>query len=96
MLVHCSTEDSGRWKDGRLQVHALDSGEGLFSISSLRALGAVVDFAEDLVVFRKLTGQKVFQLERSNTGHQLLPMAQDLYESSFPTVKPFPSLGQFI
>lgn len=85
-------------KDGRLQVHALDSGEGpvLFSVASLRALGAVVDFAEDLVVFRKLNDQKVIQLERSNTGHQLLPMTQDWYESSFPTAKPVPSLRQHI
>ena len=85
-------------KDGRLSVHALDSGEGpvLFSIASLRALGAVVDFEEDLIVFRRLNDKKVIQLERSNTGHQLLPMTKDWYESSFETAKPVPSLRHLI
>ena len=41
-------------KPGNLKIHALDRGEGpvLFSIEALRSLGAVIDFAEDLVVFR--------------------------------------------
>ena len=85
-------------RDGQLAVHALDSGDGpiLFSISSLRALGAVVDFAEDLVVFRKITDKKVIALERSSTGHQLLPLATDWYEGAFEAERPIPSLRDFI
>ena len=78
-------------RGGHLHVHALDNGESpvLFSVASLRSLGAIiVDFAEDLVVFRQLNDQKVIQLERSSTGHQLLPMCQDWYDSSFQTAKP--------
>ena len=48
--------------DGRegLRVHALDQGEGplLFSIHTLRALGAVIGFSEDFVVFRTLSDRK--------------------------------------
>ena len=85
-------------KEGHVNIHALDSGEGpiLFSISSLRSLGAIIDFAEDLVVFRNLTDQKIIHLERSSTGHQLLPMTSDWYESAFKTAKPVPSLRAFI
>ena len=85
-------------RDGQLQVHALDNGEGpiLFSIASLRALGAIIDFSEDLVVFRKLNDKKLIQLERSATGHQLLPMVDDWYESAAETAKPVPSLRQLI
>ena len=41
------------------------------------ALGAVVDCEHDLVVFRKLDDKKTMALERSATGHQLLPLAED-------------------
>ena len=85
-------------KEGHVNIHALDSGEGpiLFSISSLRSLGEIIDFAEDLVVFRNLTDQKIIPLERSSTGHQLLPMTSDWYESAFRTAKPVPSLRAFV
>ena len=47
-------------REGLLRVHALDQGEGplLFSIHTLRALGAVIDFSEDFVVFRTLSDRK--------------------------------------
>ena len=85
-------------REGRLQIHALDHGDGpvLFSISSLRALGAVIDFSEDLVCFRNLNANKVIQLERSSTGHQLLPLAQDWYGDSKTSTQPVPSLRDFI
>ena len=83
---------------GQLQIHALDHGDGpvLFSIASLRALGAVVDFSEDLVVFRKLSDRKVIQLERSSTGHQLLPLATDWYEGAAESPTAIPSLRSYI
>ena len=85
-------------REGHLQIHALDSGEGpvLFSIASLRALGAVIDFAEDLVCFRSLNDKKVIQLERSCTGHQLLPLTQDWYEDSKTSDRSIPSLREYI
>eukprot|EP00435_Cladocopium_sp_Y103_P050270 s2801_g15.t1 len=68
----------------------IDGGEGplLFSIDSLRSLGAVLDFEHDLIVFRKLNANKVIALERSSTGHQLLPMTTDWYEHAQATDKP--------
>jgi hypothetical protein len=85
-------------RTGQLQIHALDHGDGpvLFSIASLRALGAVVDFSEDLVVFRKLSDRKVIQLERSSTGHQLLPLATDWYEGAAESPTAIPSLRSYI
>ena len=85
-------------REGHLQIHALDSGEGpvLFSIASLRALGAVIDFAEDLVCFRSLNDKKVIQLERSCTGHQLLPLTQDWHEDSKTSDRSIPSLREYI
>ena len=85
-------------KEGSIRVHALDQGDGpiLFSIASLRTLGAIVDFSEDLIVFRKLTDRKVIQLERSVTGHQLIPMTSDWYEQAQETARPVPTLRDFI
>ena len=85
-------------KPGNLKIHALDRGEGpvLFSIEALRSLGAVIDFAEDLVVFRSLCDDKIIKLERSNTGHQLLPLTNDWYERALKTQSPVPSLRSFV
>eukprot|EP00435_Cladocopium_sp_Y103_P012048 s4332_g3.t1 len=83
---------------GQVRVHALDRGERpiLFSIDSLRSLGAIIDFESDLVVFRRLTDSKVIHLERSSTGHQLLPLTEDLYSQASATSRPVPSLREFI
>ena len=85
-------------RDGRLKVHALNRGEGplLFSVESLRSLGAIVDYENDLIVFRKLNDQKVIPVERSCTGHQLLPMTDDWYAKAMPTQRPVPDLRTFI
>ena len=85
-------------KPGHLKIHALDKGEGpvLFSIDSLRSLGAVIDFAEDLLVFRRLNDRKIVQLERSSTGHQLLPLTTDWYEDAVEAKSAVPSLRDFV
>eukprot|EP00439_Symbiodinium_sp_Y106_P016270 s10372_g2.t1 len=43
-------------KNGKLTVHTLDQGSGpiLLSVASLRALGAIIDFQNDLIVFRAI------------------------------------------
>ena len=83
---------------GHLRVHALDKGEGpiLFSVESPRALGAVCDFEADLICFRKLNDRKVIQLERSEAGHQLLPLVGDWYEHARATEQAVPSLKAMI
>ena len=81
---------------GCLRVHTLDKGQGpiLFSIDSLRNLGAVLDFEHDYVVFRKLDRHKAIPLERSSTGHQLLPLSDDLYKNAVQLKDPFPSFPE--
>ena len=85
-------------RSGQLQIHTLDHGDGpvLFSIASLRALGAIIDFSEDLVVFRQLSDKKIIPLERSSTGHQLLPLTSDWYENAKEASHSVPSLRSFI
>ena len=85
-------------REGELRVHALDKGTGplLFSVESLRSLGALIDFEKDLVCFRKLTDRRVIHLERSEAGHQLLPMTEDWYSKASDTSAPVPSLAEFI
>ncbi|CAE7805834.1 GIP, partial [Symbiodinium necroappetens] len=65
---------------GALKVHCLDQGSGplLLSVESLRKLGAIVDFEEDMICFRKLDAHKIVQVERSTTGHQLISMTEDI------------------
>jgi hypothetical protein len=85
-------------REGHLKVHTLDRGEGpiLFSIETLRSLGAVIDFEHDLIVFRKLSDERIIQLERSSSGHQLLPLAIDWYQGSRKTTTRVPSLKEFL
>ena len=83
---------------GRLRVHTLDRGSGpiLLSVHSLRSLGAIIDFEQDLAVFRRLDPRRAVRLERSATGHQLLSLSDDLYAQSFPLVKAMESLQELI
>ena len=82
---------------GTLKVHTLDRGQGplLLSISTLRALKAVIDFDEDLIVFRGLNDKKIIQATRSAAGHQLLRMTEDLYSGAFDCDQRVPSLREF-
>ena len=85
-------------KSGALKIHALDKGEGpiLLSIATLRNLKAVIDFSEDLVVFRALNPRKIIRTGRSATGHQLLPLAKDLYDGAIDANREVPSLSVFL
>ena len=85
-------------KRGNLAIHALQKGEApiLLSISTLRSLGAVIDFQHDLIAFRQLSTRKLIRAGRSATGHQLLSLADDLYEGAVDTVCEVPSLTEFL
>jgi len=71
-------------KNGELMVHTLDRGDGpiLVSIATLRALGAIIDFENDLIVFRALDEHRAVPLTRSTTGHQLISLSDDLYKDA--------------
>ena len=85
-------------KRGNLAIHALQKGEApiLLSISTLRSLGAVIDFQHDLIAFRQLSTRKLIKAGRSATGHQLLSLTDDLYEGAVDTVREVPSLLEFL
>ncbi|CAE7864958.1 GIP [Symbiodinium microadriaticum] len=82
-------------KPGSLVIHALDEGEGpiLFSIDALRKLDAIVDFKQDLVVFRALDPSKIIPLQRSQTGHQLMDLTADIFAAARQAERPVPSLS---
>ncbi|CAE7897668.1 unnamed protein product, partial [Symbiodinium necroappetens] len=71
-------------KDGEMTIHAPNKGEGpiLLSVATLRKLGAVLDFENDLVVFRRLNRKKIIKVGRSATGHQTLSLKDDLYNNA--------------
>ena len=85
-------------KPGSLVIHALDEGEGpiLFSIDALRKLDAIVDFKQDLVVFRALDPSKIIPLQRSQTGHQLMDLTADIFAAARQAERPVPSLLDYI
>ena len=78
-------------RPGELKIHTLDQGTGpiLFSIETLRSVGAVTDF-------ENLSKDRIIQLEQSSSGHQLLPLTQDWYGHSFQAKSSVPSLKDFI
>ena len=79
-----------------MRIHALDKGSGpvLLSVATLNTLKAVIDFEEGLIVFRGLDPKQVIQLQRSTSGHQLLPLTEDLYSKSIPS-RAVPGLRSF-
>ena len=85
-------------KEGELKIHTLDKGAGpvLFSIETLRSLGALIDFENDLAVFRRISSKQVIPLERSCTGHQLIPLTEDWYSKAHHVSQAVPSLKDYI
>ena len=60
-------------KPCHLIIHTLDRGTSpvLLSVETLRAVGAVVDFQEDLLCFRNLNKSRIIQTERSSAGQDI-------------------------
>ena len=85
-------------QEGAIRIHALDRGEGpiLLSISTLRTLGAVIDFERDLVCFRKLDPKKIVKVERTSTGHQVISLAQDLLKNGIEARQAVPGLDAYL
>ena len=81
-------------KPGHLQIHTLEEGKGpiLLSVETLRTLKAVIDFENDVLVFRALDDTKLIPVSRSATGHQLIPLSSDLYKNAWKATQAVPSL----
>ena len=84
-------------KPDHLQIHTLAEGTGpiLLSVETLRTLKAVIDFENDVIVFRALDPRKLVPVARSATGHQLLPLASDLFKNAWATSRDVPSLLEY-
>ena len=84
-------------QDSAMRIHSLNQGNGpiLLSIDALRSLGAIVDHANDLIVLRRVNPSKIVHVERSATGHQLLPLTENLFEREEEATQPIPSLKDF-
>ncbi|CAE7945277.1 unnamed protein product [Symbiodinium necroappetens] len=96
-----STVDLGlqaNGQDGKLRVHALNKGTGpiLISVSTLRTLGAVIDFEHDMMVLRRLDARKIIPLRRSTTGHQLMNLTEDLFRDARAAKAEVPSLSSYV
>ena len=93
--VHLKIRADGR--PGLLQVHALDKGTApiLLSVSSLKALGVIIDFSEGSMVLRHVNPHQLLSLEESRAGHFLLPLVGDLLEKAVTTRRPIPKLSSF-
>ena len=97
----CSTaklEVSANGQPGELQVHTLDQGQSpiLLSVETLRRLGAIIDFRDDLAVFRALGDRKVLRLVRGQSSHQLLSLTQDWMSLAEPAQQAVPGLSSYL
>lgn len=81
-----------------MKVHVLEQGQApiLLSVESLRRMGAIIDYANDLAVFRKLDAKVVVPLERSQAGHQLLPLSEDFLRGGKRVEQSVPSLREIV
>ncbi|CAE7888448.1 unnamed protein product, partial [Symbiodinium microadriaticum] len=89
-LSTCKVGVTADGAQGSVQIHSLECGSGpiLLSVDALRALGAVVDFRNDLMVLTELSNQKIIPLRRSAAGHQLLSLTDDLFKDALDASMP--------
>ena len=78
----------------QLRVHIIGEGTApvLLSIESLRRLGAIIDYKNNLAVFTSLDAARLVRLHQSQAGHQLLSLGEDLFKSSVPLKRAVSSL----
>ena len=85
-------------KPGVMKIHALNRGAGpiLLSVATLKALNATIDFGEGTMVLKNVDNRKLLTLEETQTGHLLLPLAQDLLAGAQGTSMSIPSLSSYL
>ena len=76
----------------KVAVHDIPGQPVLLSVSSLRALGAVIDFDEDEMILKRVDPHAIVQLERATNGHQVFPLTDDLMSTAKRGHKAFTSL----
>lgn len=75
----------------KVAVHDIPGQPVLLSISSLRALGAVIDFDKDEMIMKRVDPQAIVQLERASNGHQVFPLTEDCWSTAKRRHKAFTS-----
>ena len=78
------------------RVHVIPDGQApiLMSIDTLRRLGAIIDYGKDQAIFTNLCPKTLVSLERSQLGHQLLPLGADFLSHGRPLPRAVMSLEQ--
>ena len=79
--------------DMSIHVHDLPNQPILVSIKSLRALGAVVDFGRNEVIYRSICPLSVVRLEQAANGHLLMPLSDNLLAGATRRKQAFGALG---
>lgn len=81
-------------RKGKMQVHVHDVANQpvLVSIKALKALGAVLDFESNEVVYKKVCPKSVVPLEAAANGHLLMPLGGDLLKGAIKRKEPLASL----
>lgn len=71
-------------KSGSLQIHVHDTANQpvLISVKALKALGAVLDFENNEVIYRKVCPKSVVPLEAARNGHLLMPLGGNLLKDA--------------
>lgn len=75
----------------KVAVHDIPGQPVLLSISSLRALGAVIDFDKDEMIMKRVDPQAIVQLERASNGRQVFPLTEDCWSTAKRRHKAFTS-----
>ena len=81
-------------RPGTMEVHVHDSPcqPILVSRKALRALGAVLDFGQNEVIYKNVDPKMVVPLQEAANGHLLMPMTGNITEGGSSRSTPFQSL----
>ena len=76
-----------------VHVHDTPNQPVLISRKALRSLGAVIDFAENKVIYRQVNDRVVVPLREAENGHLLMPLTGNLTAGGTQRETPFRGLS---
>lgn len=90
--AHVQVDCGNRTGDMSIHVHDLVDQPILVSVRALKALGAIIDFGKDEILYKNLCPYSVVPVERATNGHLLMPLSGNLLDGAHRRQKPFESL----
>lgn len=75
-----------------IHVHEIPNQPVLVSVKSLRAVGGVVEFGKNEVIYRQACPRRVVPLETAKNGHLLMPLTGDLLSGARKRASDFKDL----